>query len=176
MTHLVADLVARGAPSPAEQAAIAKAIYDFTVELWTLYSIGVAITILRTYARAKVVGLRNLQADDYLVWVAVVRPDPATMLYRVHLADFILQIFYTVQTSLAYNVVVGAHGLANNGMTDAQRAAITPSNPEWHLRVVGSKIQVAGWATYSALIGTLKLSMLAFYVRLMVREPPPHSP
>lgn len=73
MTHLVADLVARGAPSPAAQAAIAKAIYDFTVELWTLYSIGVAITILRTYARAKVVGLRNLQADDYLVWVAVVR-------------------------------------------------------------------------------------------------------
>lgn len=70
---LVAALVARGAPSPAEQAAIAKAIYDFTVELWTLYSIGVAITILRTYARAKVVGLRHLQADDYLVWVAVVR-------------------------------------------------------------------------------------------------------
>lgn len=73
MTSLVADLVARGAPSPAEQAAIAKAIYDATVELWTLYSIGVAITILRTYARVKVVGWRHLQADDYLAWVAVVR-------------------------------------------------------------------------------------------------------
>ena len=35
-------------------------------------------------------------------------------------------------------------------------------------RVVGSKIQIAGWATYVALINALKLSMLAFYVRLMV--------
>lgn len=34
---------------------------------------------------------------------------------------------------------------------------------------MGSKIQVAGWTMYSALINTLKLSMLAFYVRLMVR-------
>lgn len=42
---------------------------------------------------------------------------------------------------------------------------------EHFIRVVGSKIQVAGWTTYSLLIGTLKLSMLAFYVRLMVRQP-----
>lgn len=67
------DLVVRGAPSPAEQAAIAKAIYNFTVELWTLYSIAVSITILRTYARSKVVGFKHLKADDYLAWVAVVR-------------------------------------------------------------------------------------------------------
>lgn len=36
------------------------------------------------------------------------------------------------------------------------------------IRVIGSKIQIAGWSTYSALINSLKLSMLAFYVRLMV--------
>lgn len=35
-------------------------------------------------------------------------------------------------------------------------------------RVQGSKLQIAGWTTYSALIWTLKLSMLAFYIRLTV--------
>lgn len=35
-------------------------------------------------------------------------------------------------------------------------------------RIIGSKIQVAGWTVYSALIWALKLSMLAFYVRLTV--------
>ncbi|KAE8373647.1 hypothetical protein BDV26DRAFT_61729 [Aspergillus bertholletiae] len=51
-------------------------------------------------------------------------------------------------------------------MTDAQRAALPIDDPEYHQRVAGSKIQVAGWATYVALIGSLKLSMMAFYVRL----------
>lgn len=74
MTDLVSDLVARAAPSPAQQAAIAAAIYHFNVELWTLYAFGVAITILRTYARVRSVGWK-LQADDYLAWVAIVRTD-----------------------------------------------------------------------------------------------------
>jgi hypothetical protein len=50
----------------------AKAAYKATVELWTLYSFGVAVTLLRTYARVRAVGFRNLKADDYLIWVAVV--------------------------------------------------------------------------------------------------------
>lgn len=54
-------------------AAAAEAFHKFTVELWTLYSIGVAITFLRTYARTKGAGLRNLKADDYLVWIGIVR-------------------------------------------------------------------------------------------------------
>jgi hypothetical protein len=36
------------------------------------------------------------------------------------------------------------------------------------IRAIGSKIQVAGWTTYVLLIGSLKLSMLAFYLRLTV--------
>ncbi|KAJ4118949.1 hypothetical protein NW768_010691 [Fusarium equiseti] len=75
-------------------------------------------------------------------------------------------IFYTIQTTLAYNIGILAHGLANNGMTDAERAALSPSDPEYNFRVVGSKIQVAGWTIYSALIWSLKLSMLYFYTRL----------
>lgn len=88
-----------------------------------------------------------------------------------------------------------ANGLANNGMTDAQRAALSSDDPEYQLRwvfpvchtrsergaprpkdpfltnlhrVTGSQIQVAGWTTYSTLISVLKLAMLVFYVRLTV--------
>ncbi|KAJ5834591.1 hypothetical protein N7447_000617 [Penicillium robsamsonii] len=121
--------------------------YKATVELWTLYSIGVAVTILRTYARSRSGGLRNLRLDDYLVWVGIV--------------------LYTAQASLAHSVGNVSNGLANNGMTTAQREALLPDNPTYRARVIGSKIQIAGWTTYVALINSLKLSMLAFYVRLM---------
>lgn len=43
-----------------------------TVELWTLYGFAASFTVLRTYARVSAVGIWNLQADDYLVWVAMV--------------------------------------------------------------------------------------------------------
>ncbi|KAK1707525.1 LOW QUALITY PROTEIN: uncharacterized protein BDZ83DRAFT_724580 [Colletotrichum acutatum] len=136
---------------PAAQAAAAAAAEagrQFTIEAWTLYGIGVIVTALRTYARAKAVGFRNFRADDYLVWGAV--------------------LFYTVQSTLAYSVGNIAHGLANNGMTDEERAALSTSDPEYQLRVIGSKIQIAGWTTYSALIWLLKLAMLVFYLRLTV--------
>ncbi|KAB8074039.1 hypothetical protein BDV29DRAFT_127641 [Aspergillus leporis] len=129
-----------------QDAAVQAAFHKSTVESWALYAIGVAATLLRTYARGSAVGFRHLQADDYLVWVGI--------------------LFYTAQTALAYSVGNVAHGLANNGMTDAQRAALSLDDPEYQFRVIGSKIQLAGWTTYSALIWSLKLSMLAFYVRL----------
>lgn len=52
--------------------AAAEAGRQFTIEAWTLYGIGVIVTVLRTYARAKAVGFRNFRADDYLVWIAIV--------------------------------------------------------------------------------------------------------
>ena len=36
------------------------------------------------------------------------------------------------------------------------------------MRVIGSKIQVAGWSCYSTLMAVLKLAMLCFYLRLTV--------
>ena len=41
---------------------------------------------------------------------------------------------------------------------------------DFFVRVIGSKIQVAGWSAYTALIWCLKLSMLSFYIRLTVRS------
>ncbi|OHE92469.1 hypothetical protein CORC01_12260 [Colletotrichum orchidophilum] len=130
----------------ATAAAATESNQQFTIEVWTLYGIGVAVTVLRTYARAKAVGFRNFRADDYLVWGAI--------------------LFYTVLSTLAYSIGNIANGLANNGMTDSERAALSTSDPEYQLRVTGSKIQIAGWTTYWVLIWQLKLAMLVFYLRL----------
>jgi hypothetical protein len=46
------------------------------------------------------------------------------------------QVFYSAQTALAYCVGAVAHGLANNGLTDAQRAALSPDDPEYRLRYI----------------------------------------
>ncbi|KAI1499255.1 hypothetical protein F5X99DRAFT_420060 [Biscogniauxia marginata] len=131
---------------PAAAAAAEAALLQFVTEDWTLFAVGIVITIIRTYARVKQVGFKGLQADDYLVWIAM--------------------IFYAVESTLAYSVGAVAKGLANNGMTDEQRLALDPSSPEYQLRVTGSKIQLAGWSTYSALLWSLKASLLVFYIRL----------
>jgi len=63
--------------SDADQAAAAaaaeEAFHKFAVESWTLYGIGLFATMLRTYARIRAVGIRNLRPDDYLAWVGMVR-------------------------------------------------------------------------------------------------------
>ncbi|KAH6609149.1 hypothetical protein Trco_002495 [Trichoderma cornu-damae] len=131
---------------PPDPAAAAAAFQQFVVEAWTLLAIGISVTILRTVSRIRSAGFRGLGGDDYLAWLAV--------------------ILYVAETTLAYNVGHAANGLANNGMTDAQRAALSPDDPEYRLRVIGSKIQLAGWSTYSSLLWTLKASLLIFYTRL----------
>ncbi|RYO81263.1 hypothetical protein DL764_009791 [Monosporascus ibericus] len=130
----------------AAAAAAAAALQKFVIEDWTLFAIGLCVTVIRTYTRVKHVGFKGLQGDDYLVWLAM--------------------FFYAIETSLAYAVGAVAKGLANNGMTADQRLALDPSSSEYKLRVVGSKIQLAGWSTYSALLWSLKLSLLFLYIRL----------
>ncbi|KAI8630336.1 hypothetical protein F5Y19DRAFT_429732 [Xylariaceae sp. FL1651] len=131
---------------PEAAKAAEEALLQFVTEDWTLFSIGLVATITRTFARVRQVGFKGLQGDDYLVWLGMV--------------------FYAAETSLAYAVGAAAKGLANNGMTDEQRIALDPSSSEYHLRVVGCRIQLAGWSTYSALLWTLKASLLFFYIRL----------
>jgi hypothetical protein len=49
---------------------------------------------------------------------------------------FLHQAFYSAQAALGYSIGNVAHGLANNGMSDAERAALLPSDPEYDLRCV----------------------------------------
>ncbi|KAI1132504.1 hypothetical protein F5Y10DRAFT_209023 [Nemania abortiva] len=117
------------------------------IEAWTYLAVGLVVTALRTYFRVSQVGIRKLQVDDYLVWVAA--------------------IFYIAETTAAYSVGAVAHGLANNGISDEARRSLSPDDPEYHLRVIGSKIQLIGWSTYSVLLWALKGSLLCLYLRLV---------
>ncbi|KAI1817239.1 hypothetical protein GGS20DRAFT_582747 [Poronia punctata] len=131
---------------PAAAKAAADAQRQFITEDFTLFAVGLIVTITRTYARLKQVGFKGLQGDDYLVWLAM--------------------LLYAAETTLAYSVGVFATGLANNGMTDEQRTSLNVNDPEYSTRVTGCKIQLAGWSSYSALLWTLKASLLVFYIRL----------
>lgn len=74
-----------------------------------------------------------------------------------------------MQNALGHEVGHSAHGLANNAMTPEQRATLSPSDPEYEMRVIGSKIQVAGWTCYVTLMMALKVAMCYFFLRLTVR-------
>ncbi|KAI2643214.1 hypothetical protein GGS21DRAFT_536713 [Xylaria nigripes] len=134
------------ADAAAAAKAAASALKQFVTEDFTLFSIGFLVTLTRTFARVKQVGFKGLQGDDYLAWISM--------------------IFYAAETGLAYSVGAVAMGLANNGMTDEQRRTLDPNSQEYHTRVTGCKIQLSGWSTYSALLWTLKASLLVFYIRL----------
>ncbi|KAH7192667.1 uncharacterized protein B0J16DRAFT_394641 [Fusarium flagelliforme] len=118
----------------------------FNIEAFTLLGIAMLVTALRCGVRISTVGLGNLWADDYLVILAAG--------------------IYAVETGLAYSVGNVAFGLANNSITDEQRASLHPDDREYQIRVLGSKIQLALWATYSSLLWILKASMCTFYYRL----------
>lgn len=129
----------------AAAAAIAAAVRNFNTELWTLYAFGVLMTIFRSYARVKAVGFRDLQADDFLIWLAIVRLEgswigchslqPTLTTCNANPTPF-LQLLYTTQSTLAYFAVNYGQGLANNGMTDAERAALSVHSEEYQLRYV----------------------------------------
>lgn len=58
---------------PTDQTHVPQAAVNaLLIEIWTLFMIGLAVTWLRTYARVRAVGFKDLRADDYIVWLGVV--------------------------------------------------------------------------------------------------------
>ncbi|KAF5000723.1 hypothetical protein FGRMN_1564 [Fusarium graminum] len=129
-----------------EQAATMQNLNTFNIEAFSLLGIAVLVTVLRCYVRISTVGCRNLWADDYLVILAVG--------------------IYAIEVALAYSVGNIAYGLANNSITDEKRASLQSGDVEYQLRVLGSKIQIGLWTTYSSLLWILKAAMCTFYYRL----------
>jgi hypothetical protein len=89
---------------------------SFSKEAFILLSIGMLVICLRTYARIRQVGVRNLEADDYLMLLVIIP--------------------YTIETGLAYMVGASFHGLTNSGMTDDERDALSPHSDEYRWRFV----------------------------------------
>ncbi|KAF5528698.1 hypothetical protein CGCA056_v001851 [Colletotrichum aenigma] len=120
---------------------------DFATEAFALLGVGLGVIALRTYARISAVGIKHLQADDYLM--------------------LLVACTYSAETALAYSVGAYWQGLANNGMTDEQRRNLDPNSEEYRIRVNGSKTQIAGWITYSCLVlWPAKAAMCTFFLRL----------
>jgi hypothetical protein len=67
---------------------------------------------------------------------------------------------------MAYLVVAYWKGLANNAMTDEQRATLDPNSEEYLLRVNGSKTHVVGLLLYTTLLWLLKGCWAVYYARL----------
>lgn len=62
---------------------------------------------------------------------------------------------------------VTAIGIANDSMTNEYRARLAkdgPGSQEFGLRVLGSKVQLAAWISYSLVLWLLKGSLLCFFV------------
>ncbi|KAK0650744.1 hypothetical protein DIS24_g6525, partial [Lasiodiplodia hormozganensis] len=119
---------------------------SFASEAFTLLSLGIVIIGCRLAARIRMVGVRKLDFDDYLMcFVAIV---------------------YALETAAAYLVGSRYMGLANNGMSDEERSMLNPSSHEATLRIEGSKTQVIGWCLYTFVLWLLKICMNACYSRV----------
>ncbi|KAI1205330.1 uncharacterized protein F4807DRAFT_464807 [Annulohypoxylon truncatum] len=118
----------------------------FVREVWGLQGAAYLVVGLRYYSRLSTLGWRSLSLDDVIMFLAIV--------------------VYTAESLMAYLVVAFWHGLANNALTDEQRAEIDPHSHEWYLRVNGSKTHVVGLLLYTTLLWLLKACWLSYYSRL----------
>ncbi|KAK3324783.1 hypothetical protein B0T19DRAFT_465018 [Cercophora scortea] len=118
----------------------------FIREVWGLQGVAYVVVGLRYYSRIHTLGWRKLALDDALMLMAI--------------------IVYTAESVMAYLVVAYWKGLANNAMTDAQRAALDPASEEYTLRVNGSKTHVCGLLLYTTLLWLLKACWAVYYSRL----------
>ncbi|KAI1759234.1 hypothetical protein GGR53DRAFT_166490 [Hypoxylon sp. FL1150] len=118
----------------------------FIKEVWGLQGAAYLVVGLRYYSRFVNMGWRGLAWDDFIMLLAI--------------------LVYTAESVMAYLVVAYWHALANNDMTDAERAALDPASEEYYLRTSGSKTHVVGLLLYTTLLWLLKACWLVYYARL----------
>ncbi|GME64489.1 Mg2+ transporter zinc transport protein [Neofusicoccum parvum] len=113
----------------------------FLPEIWGLYVVGCIIFAMRFTVRLRTVGIKGLSGDDYFALAA--------------------WLFYTVDAV----VVDRAYNLGTNvDFTDEEYEAMTSA--QLHSVSKGSKYELVAWFSYSALIWSMKATMLFFYRRL----------
>jgi hypothetical protein len=138
---------------------------EFIVEAFTLLGIAIVFVGLRVVSRWTAVGWRKFESDDYFALLAIVC-EHHEFFIMAH-ADEVAKLLYSIETAAAYIVGARFHGLANNGMTDAERASLDPQSAEYAMRIHGSRTQMVGWNIYTLLLWTLKFCLLGFYRRLL---------
>ncbi|KAK0714381.1 hypothetical protein B0T21DRAFT_396382 [Apiosordaria backusii] len=121
-------------------------VRKFLLELWSLQGTTYLIVALRYVSRVRTVGWGGLSWDDIIMALAT--------------------MVYTGESVAAHLIVTTTDGLANNGMTDKERAALDPDSEEYAKRVMGSKYHVAGLLLYATLLWSLKACWTLYYSRL----------
>ncbi|EZF28578.1 UbiD family decarboxylase [Trichophyton interdigitale] len=114
----------------------------FQRESWTLYGVGIAVIFLRSAARIRRMGIRNLQLDDYLILCVVV--------------------FFTLMC-VALNEIILAGG--SNLVTAADIAHLTPESKQRRTR--GAKWVFVAEHAMILTTWTLKACMIVLYRRIM---------
>ncbi|KAF4468117.1 integral membrane [Fusarium albosuccineum] len=117
---------------------------SFLVEAWTLYGIGTLILLTRFAVRFKTVGLRGLQGDDFF---------SVLVLIFYAMDAFTVHLIYFLGTNIEAEVYALTHTL-----TDKEIAEF----------IKGSKLEFVAWYSYTALIWSLKGTMLCFFRRMTI--------
>ncbi|KAH6984093.1 hypothetical protein EDB80DRAFT_625118 [Ilyonectria destructans] len=119
---------------------------NFAIEIFILLSIGLSVLGIRICVRLETGYGRKLALDDY--FTALVVP------------------LYLAEMALAHAGRSHLGGLANHGMSDAERSRLGADGEEDTLRVLGSQIYLAGWVVHVSLLWALKAAMCSFCSRL----------
>ncbi|KAJ4046861.1 hypothetical protein NW756_005337 [Fusarium oxysporum] len=117
---------------------------SFIIESWTLYVFGTLILFSRFAVRFKTVGWRGLQGDDFFSVLVLI-------FYAVD--AFTVHLIYYLGTNIEAGVAAKTHTLTND---------------EIHEYETGSKLELAAWYAYTALIWSLKGTMLCFFSRMTI--------
>ncbi|KAI1066940.1 hypothetical protein LB507_011373 [Fusarium sp. FIESC RH6] len=117
---------------------------SFLIEAWTLYGIGTSIIFARFAVRFKTVGFRGLQGDDFF--------------------SALVLLFYTVDAFTVH--LIYYLGTNIEGGVAAQNHTLTADELDQYIK--GSKLQLAAWYAYTALIWCLKGTMLCFFSRMTI--------
>ncbi|KAI1270257.1 hypothetical protein F5Y18DRAFT_421746 [Xylariaceae sp. FL1019] len=117
---------------------------SFLIEVWIYYFLGVSVLLIRFATRLRMVGIRGFQGDDWfaLVVLTMFTVDAST----VH-------IIYHIGT----NVESSALQL-KRPLTDVEIARFE----------YGSKLELLAWYSYTALLWSLKGTMLCFFQRMTI--------
>ncbi|KAM0544877.1 hypothetical protein ACHAPJ_011622 [Fusarium lateritium] len=117
---------------------------SFIIEAWTLYVLGTTILLTRFAVRFKTVGWRGLQWDDFF----------ATLVLIFYAIDaFTVHLIYYLGTNI-------------EGVVHSKTATLT--DHEIHEYTLGSKLELLAWYSYTALIWSLKGTMLCFFSRMTI--------
>ncbi|EGU83007.1 hypothetical protein FOXB_06560 [Fusarium oxysporum f. sp. conglutinans Fo5176] len=117
---------------------------SFIIESWTLYVFGTLILFSRFAVRFKTVGWRGLQGDDFFSVLVLI-------FYAVD--AFTVHLIYYLGTNIEAGVAAKTHTLTKDEINEYE---------------TGSKLELAAWYAYTALIWSLKGTMLCFFSRTTI--------